>query len=487
MTLSLLKHWQVLHVSGQLTDNNQKRIVIIGAGIAGLSTAFLLRDFGRKNGFQFDLKILESAQRHGGATRTDISEGYLCEWGPNGFLDNEPTTFDLVKKLELDSELVKANENSNKRYIFHGGALRKLPMAPPAFLVSDILPLPSRLRVLMEFFIAKKTKNSDETVDSFARRRLGDGFAKYLLDPMVSGIFAGNTKELSLKSVFPKMVEMEREHGGLFKAMIAKKAAAKKYNTTSGGPSGPNAILHTFKTGMGHLTDTLADSLSGSIKLNQPVTSVNRENGKFRVFVEKRSFEADFVILACPSFAAADMIKDISNPVSDAIRGIYHAPVDVVCHGHHSSGSEFDPNGFGVLIPRSEGIRSLGTLWSNSIFPGQAPNGDFLLRTIIGGAHDPQIVELNEDLLHRTAAQDHKLVMGIQSEAIFKQVFRHKKGIAQYNIGHSIKVAASEQLEKDLPGLYFTGASYRGVSVNGCIKDAFRIANDFKKLVGKCQ
>ncbi len=465
-------------------ENQRERIIVVGAGIAGLSAAYLLMNMGRENGDVFDIKILEASDRHGGAMRTEESDGYLCEWGPNGFLDNEPATLELVRMLNIESELVRANDNASKRYIFHGGALRKLPMNPLAFLFSDIIPLPSRFRMMLEFLIAKKDDNTDETVESFGKRRLGNGFAKYLLDPMVSGIFAGDTAKLSLQSVFPKMVEMEREYGGLLKALIAKRRFAKVSNSNSGGPSGPNATLHTFRRGMGQLTDSLWSSLSEKVELNQTVRAVKFTDGQFTIRSNQNTIKADSVILACPSFAAADIIENISSSVSATLREIHHAPVDVVCHGHNRVDGEFNPDGFGVLIPRSEDIRSLGTLWSNSIFPGHAPSGKFLLRTIIGGAHDPEITELKDDEVEKTALKDHSTVMGVRLQPEFSRLFRHARGIAQYNLGHSDRVCATEKLEKDTSGLYFTGASYRGVSVNGCVKDAFRILRDFEKRTG---
>jgi oxygen-dependent protoporphyrinogen oxidase len=155
---------------------------------------------------------------------------------------------------------------------------------------------------------------------------------------------------------------------------------------------------------------------------------------------------------------------------------IWHAPVDVACHGHASADLGHPLDGFGVLIPRSEGIRALGTLWSDAIFPGQAPRGKRLLRTILGGAHDPEIAELPEEELHATAHRAHRRVMDVRGEPEFRASFRHRRGIAQYTIGHLDRVAKAEALERELPGLHFTGASYRGVSVNGCAKDARQIA-----------
>ena len=462
---------------------NRPRVIVVGGGIAGLATAFFLRSYGREAGVEPEIEIYEASESAGGATRTTIEEGYTCEWGPNGFLDNEPATIELVERAGLTSELVRANEASASRYIYHSGLMRQVPTKPPAFLKSDILPISAKLRMALEPLVPAKRNGPEESVHSFGKRRLGSTFAELMLDPMVSGIFAGNTHNLSLEAVFPKMVAMEREYGGLFKAMIAKQRDAKKNGTTAGGPSGPNATLHTFRGGMGTLTKHLANQFEGSLHTGQAATNVVKSpDGTFIVHGDGWKQQADAVILAVPSWAAAEIVFDLDRDVAGAIGDIWHAPVDVVCHGYRKADLGNPLNGFGVLIPRREGIRALGTLWSDAIFPGQAPEKSRLLRTILGGAHDPGITDLDEEALHLTADEAHRRVMDVHGEPEFSRAFRHARGIAQYTLGHSDRVAKSEKLEQELPGLYFTGASYRGVSVNGCAKDAKRIARDILKI-----
>jgi len=458
---------------------NKNHIIVIGAGIAGLSTAYLLHELGRERHVEVDITILEANERYGGVTRTVFHEGYTCEWGPNGFLDNEPATLKLIDRLGLSGDLIAANQKASARFIYHNGKMRQLPANPQKFLSSDILPFYSKLRMACELFIPAKRNGSEETVSSFGKRRLGSNFTRYILDPIISGIFAGDIDKLSLRAIFPKMVEMETNYGGLFKALIAKKRDAKRQQTASGGRAGHHATLHTFRRGMGQLTDALAEQLQDNILLSHSVEAIGRSNDRFEVICPQRSFRADAVVLACPSHAAADIIADFSPDVSTALKDIYHAPVSVVCHGHEVAKPADRFDGFGVLIPRIEGIRSLGTLWSDSIFSGQAPEGYQLLRTIIGGAHDREIEHLSDAELNGIAEHDHHQVMGIIKQPTYRQIFRHPQGIAQYNIGHLRRVKSCEDLESQQHGLYFTGASYRGVSVNDCVKDAFRVAENY--------
>ncbi|MCB1060248.1 MAG: protoporphyrinogen oxidase [Calditrichaeota bacterium] len=461
----------------QPSDPLSPKVVIVGGGIAGLATAYLVRELGRERGANPQITILESKNMTGGATRTDHVDGFTCEWGPNGFLDNEPATLDLIERLGLKKRLVKASSHASKRYIYHHGQMHEVPLSPRQFLSSSILPVKSKLRVAMELAVPAKRDGEDETVYNFARRRLGDTFAHYMIDPMVSGIFAGNAKELSLRAVFPKMVEMETDHGGLFRAMIAKKREAKRNGKISGGPGGAAATLTTFENGMGELTDTLAAELKENIITNCEVKAVLKQGESFEVVTNGQTHSADVVILACPSYAAAEIVSELSFNAAEGLRAIPFAPVDVVAHGHKIEDVGHSLDGFGVLIPRGEDYRALGSLWCDAIFPGQAPAGTHMLRTMIGGAHDPDIVELSDRDVESLAAKEHRKLFNVKRDPVFRKLIRHPKGIAQYTRGHLDRVRETEILERQLPGLLFTGASYRGVSVNGCAKDAFRVAN----------
>ena len=458
----------------------QARVVVVGAGVAGLSTAWLVARQARAAGRAIELTVLESLAQAGGATRSEQVDGYLCEWGVNGFLDNEPATLELIEQLGMRERLLRASKASAHRFIFHTGRLREVALSPIGFLGSDILPLAAKLRMALEPFVPRRRDGADETVDEFGRRRLGKAFAQYLLDPMVSGIFAGNTRELSLRAVFPKMVEMEQEHGGLFRALLARTWRARRERKKIGGPAGPSGVLHTFRDGMGELTSRLAAELGPALRLGMAARALERTTGGFRVHTEREPLDADAVVLACPSHAAAPIIATLAPEVAKAVSGIGHAPVDVVCFGYRVEDLARPLDGFGVLVPRSEGLRALGALASDQIFPGQAPAGHRLLRTILGGAHDPAIVELDQPALEATVEHDLGVLFGPKAAPRFRRVIRHARGIAQYTVGHLDRVAAADRLAGELRGLYFTGASYRGVSVNGCIKAAFAVAEQLR-------
>ncbi len=454
------------------------RVVVIGGGVAGLATGWLIDQQARQRGIQIALQVLEASAEPGGHTRTDVVDGFTCEWGSNGYLDNEPATLDLIDQLGMGDRVLAADQRAAKRFVYHSGQMHELPTKPGAFLLSDIVSVRDKARMALELAVPAKQDGLDETVYDFGRRRLGEGFADYLLDPMVSGIFAGNTRELSLAAVFPKMVALEQDYGGLFRALFAKGLQRLRGGgATGGGPAGPAGALHTFRDGMGELTTKLAVELGALLRTDAPVVSLGHDGGSFSVHLTGDTLEADAVVLACPAHAATDIVADLSGPTARALGEIPFAPVSVACQAIAVEQLARPLEGFGVLVPRSEGQRSLGTLCSDRIFTGQAPAGMRLLRTLVGGAHDPSVVQLSEAELLACVDADLDTLFGLRGRPQALRCYRHERAIAQYTVGHLDRVAVTERLEAELPRLSFTGASYRGVSVNACIKDAFRVAD----------
>lgn len=462
-----------------MNRNRKKiRVAIIGGGVAGLSAAFRIREELRTASVDYDLILYEQKGKCGGATQTLSDKGYALEHGPNGWLSSEPLTGRLIEELGLTSELITANEAAGNRYIFTRNRLQPIPTTPLKFLVSGLLRPWEKIRVAGEYFVPPRKDDRDETIYDFGCRRLGKGFAETMLDPMVSGIFAGDIHQLSLPATFPKMRSMELEYGGLFKAMFAKKREKKKNRTNSqeAGPSGPAGVLTTLQGGTGRLSETLAATMQDVIQKGKEVSSLSRENDEFVVTCggERRSFDA--VVIAVPAHRASKIVEPLNLQLSQTLQEISFANVAVVCHAYESQTIPQKLNGFGHLIPRRDGIRALGCLWTSCIFPNQAPNGTVLLRTIFGGAHDPEILDLSDSDMIDLVVESTATTLGFKAVPLESWIFRHPRGIAQYTLGHRERVKKVEQFCEQLPGLAFVGASYRGVALNRCIRDAYTIA-----------
>ncbi len=469
-----------------------KRIVVIGGGISGLATAYRIHRELDALGMPAEIRVLERESTPGGHARTDRVDGFLCEWGPNGFLDNEPRTLELADQLGLSAALRRSNDFARRRFIFKKGRLHLLPESPKAFLRTPLLDPADKVRALMEPLQPVRRENGEESVGDFGRRRLGRGFTKTFLDPMVSGIFAGDVDRLSLPAAFPRMVELERRYGGLFKAMAQlareRKRARGKGDRRSSGPAGPGGVLHTLEGGLETLIRALADELGDCVRANTEtkaitpvagggfeVATCRRAGLEHRGPVEPETVRADAVVLAVPGYAAAPLLRPWAPEPAAALAGIPVAPVSVVCIGYARAQVAHPLDGFGALFPRDQGVRTLGVIFTSSLFPEHAPEGQVFLRAMIGGARDGGVVGLMPEETAAWVRAEIDPVLGVRGEPTFVRVYRHRLGIPQYDLGHVARVAAADEAEKRHPGLFLTGNSLRGVSLNSCVKDAFRV------------
>jgi len=449
-----------------VTDTDT-RIAIIGAGITGLAAAeWLASDHGID-----DVVVLEASARSGGKIRTERDAGHIVEWGPQGFLDNAPDTLELARAAGLDDALVAAADASADRFILRGGRLRAVPTSPVAFASSDLLPLTGRLRVFGEPF-ARRRPASDETVFDFARRRIGRQAAEILVDSMVTGVFAGDSRRLSLRATFPKMYAMESEHGSLTRALIARMREARKAGGTSAGPSGPGGTLHTFAEGMEQLPRRLADRLGDRLRVSTGVLRLDRDAASFTLETDAGVIRADRLLLTLPSSAAASLLAEIAPDAVAPLKATPTVPIAVVMASYDRIDAFGRPvDGFGFLVPRAERAGILGTLFCHSIFPGQAPDGTLFLRTMLGGAREPDQARLDDEALLTAVRSAHARIFGHDPDPDRVWIARWAEGISQYTVGHLERVDAAETAARSA-GVELAGSPYRGVSVNDCIRQA---------------
>lgn len=466
------------------------RIVVIGAGISGLSTAFAIELLAGQAGLEVETQVVEKLDRTGGKIHSIQDQGYICEWGPNGFLDNKPMTLELCDRLKIDGQLLRSNDNARKRFIYSEKILHRLPESGPSFFKSPLISWPGKMRLAGEMLVPKRTDGVDETLADFGRRRLGAEALNKLIAPMVSGIFAGDPETMSVKSCFPKIHSLEQEHGGLIKAMIKlakKKRAEVKEGKVVASAAGPGGILTSFNEGIQELSDGTEKALAKEVRTEATVTKIEKKEGGYLLHLEEGAqLEADMVVSAAPAYAVAAMLDDLDSGAADLLRAIPYATMNVVCFGYQKEKIKLDLNGFGYLNAKAEGCNTLGTLWDSSIFPNRAPEGHVLFRSMMGGGTNPGAIDLSEDEVKAKTMEDLKQIMGIDVEPDFVRIFRHRKAIPQYVVGHGQRLQQLDELMAQYPGLFLTGNAFGGVGLNDCVNSSNLVAERvIEKLKGQ--
>lgn len=446
-----------------------KRVVVVGAGVSGLAAAHRLA---REP--ELEVTVLEESSRPGGVLRSSRSDGFLREHAANGFLGNaEDGAIDLA--AELGVEMAEASPAAKRRWIWVDDGLRALPGGPTELVTSDLLSWRGKLTALLEG--ARSSGPDDQTVGDFARRRLGDEIARKIVAPFVTGIYAADADEISLRAAFPILAELDAD-GGLVRGMLARRRRTR-------GERKPRrkARLCAPLNGAEALVRALADSLGDRLQVNQPVEAVRAEDGavSIRVGGELRRF--DVAVLATPAHVTSKLVAGDSPELSAVLDELRYAPVVVVHLGFDRADIPHPLDGFGFLVVRGERVRLLGCVFESVLYPNRAPDGKVLLRCIFGGTRDPEAGELGDQDLVTAARRDLARVLGVDHKPVHVNIARWSRAIALYTPGHLDRVRRAEAVAEPR-GLVLAGSAYHGVAVNSCIADARRVVKTVRATLG---
>ncbi|MGE0199913.1 MAG: protoporphyrinogen oxidase [Candidatus Melainabacteria bacterium] len=443
--------------------------LIIGGGICGLVSAYRLHQAG------LTVTLLEAEPQAGGVIRSVKKNGFILELGPNTF----PSTGEHIMALCRDLDLTPAHTSAaaHKRYIAKRGALHPLPSSPIGALTTPLLSAAAKMRFLLEPW-QPHTPDEDTTLAEFIRRRLGGEVLDTLAGPFVSGVYAGNPALMSMQAVFPKLLAMEQAHGSLLKGMLARRQAkpqAAEKTTTTNRHGKKNYALHGFPGGMGELTQALANALPpGACRTGCRVVSLQATNDGYLAELESGEFlHARSVILATPATVTATLLEAIA-PIPD-LSEIPYAPMTVLHLGvPDDQVLPYHPlDGFGMLIPETEGQPLLGCLWNTSLFEGRAPEGQLLLTCFIGGALHPDRAAMDEATLITQVCDSLRQYFHCPSlTPSMTHLTRWERAIPQYTLGHTKRIAALEAALVGHSTLRVTGNYVDGVSINDCVRQA---------------
>ena len=459
---------------------NPIQAAVIGAGISGLACAYRLQQLG------VDVSVFESTSAPGGMIDSVEKDGLLFEAGPQSF-QGTPELLELIRELGLEAQLQKADPRA-PRYVLLHHRLRKVPMSPQALLASTLLNPISRWKIASEPFKKSHPPTEEESVAAFVRRKFGNEILEYLVAPFVSGVYAGDPEKLSLKAAFPTLDEWERQYGSVLRGAVKSRPAKEKRTVA--------LPLCSFTHGVAALPRAMAAKLGGALQYEARAVSVNFSTqpslaagsaaSEIRIVHnngQEQPCSANAVVIATPAYAAAHLLETFSPQLARALSGIAYAAVAVVACTYYRQQVGDPLEGFGFLVPRGEKVRTLGTVWNSSLFPGRAHEGAVTITSFIGGATDPDIMQLHEENIAAIVTEENARILGITGPPLEIAVWKYPRALPQYNLGHGHIVEAIRDAERASPGLFFAGNYLEGPSVGKCVANGMQVAETVRKYL----
>jgi oxygen-dependent protoporphyrinogen oxidase len=467
------------------TSPSPRRIAVIGGGIAGLAAAHRLLELEPT----VELTLFEAGDRLGGSLWTERRDGFLVEQGADSFITNVPWGVDLCRRLGLADKLIGTNPRGRQAFVVRRGRLVPIPdgfmlMAPSRVwpvLTTPILSPLGKLRLACEYFVPRRNGGEDESLASFARRRLGRETFERLVQPLVAGIYTADPEKLSLAATLPRFQEMEREYGGLIRAS-RKKAPAAETESLNGPSSGARyGLFVTPRDGLSSITSAIAARLpSSAVRLQSRITSLTRSDDGWRLNIDASNsadrneadareslsqLEFDAVIVAVAAPIAARLLEDVDANLAAELAAIEYAGAVVVSMAFDRQLIRHPLDGFGFVVPAVEGRRILSASFSSEKFPGRAPEGKVLIRTFVGGACQRELVDLDHVDLEQLVHAELSDLLGITGQPLWTTIARWSQSMPQYHLGHLDRVGRIENLVSSIPGLELAGNAYRGVGI----------------------
>jgi len=435
-----------------------KPTVIIGAGISGLSAAYYLARAGQPS------LILDPRPRPGGVIQTERVEGCIIEGGPDSFLAAKPEALAMIRELGLEAEIIASNDHQRKTYIRRHGRMVRMPDGLMMVVPTKIMPMAlsgllgwgTKIRMGLEFFRRPAPPLPDRSIAAFIRDHYGQEAVDYLAEPLLSGVYGGDPRDLSVNTVLPRFADLEKRYGSLTRGVLEtrpKQTAA--------------ALFQTLKGGLGQWIDAILAAIRDKSELRQiTADAIERTPGGFRIKAAGDWLETADVVLACESHNAA---KLLDGRLAELLSGIAYSSSVVVALAYN--GPPPMP-GFGFLIPRKERRQIVACTWVGTKFPYRAPPGTTLARCFLSGEDEPDIGAIHRELQNLT---------GVRGDPRFHRVFRWPRTMAQYGVGHAQRIAEIQQLAAAIPGLYLAGNAYSGIGIPDCVRTGKQAAENISR------
>ena len=464
------------------------RIAVVGGGVSGLAAMHALAR-ARREGAPIEELLIEGGDRVGGVIHTESVEGFLIEGGPDSFLAEKPEAAALCRELGLGDSLMGSNDHERRTYILLDGRLVPLPdglmlLVPTRLwpmVTTRLLSLRAKFAMAAEWFTPPRVENSDEAADEsvggFVRRHFGDAMLENIADPLLAGVYGGDSSALSVRSVLPRFWEMERKYGSLTRATLAamrERRAKAQGETQSTSEALP--LFMTLKEGLGKIVETLECGLEkGRMHLRQRVVALEVGTGGERSHYTVRceggaAHAADAIILAMPAHQSAAILSPLDAAIGDWLGAIPYSSSMTVSLGYETEIVGKLPPGFGFLVPRKEKRRLLACTFVHAKFPHRAPEGKALLRCFLGGSRDPGVLKLGDEEVLSLVRRELGEVLGLSAAPLFWRIYRWPASMAQYVVGHADRIRRIEAGLEAHPGLFLAGNAFSGIGISDCVR-----------------
>ena len=464
------------------------RTAIIGGGIAGLAAAYELEK-ARAAGAAVEYTLFESRDVLGGSLASEIVNGVVLERGPDSFLTEKPAAAELCRELGLGDQLVPSNDAARKTYILVKNRMVALPDGLMFLVPTKLIPtaltrlfsLPTKVRMGLELLHPPRPSEQDESVAALVERHFGAEAVDRLADPLLSGIYGGDATQLSARTVLPRLVEMEQEYGSLTRGMLAghakmrakAKEAAKKASANGNGHAKPPArtIFTTLRGGLQQLVDAVQARLNpGSLRLGTPVSGLEKVREGWRVEAGGVREIYDSVIVCSPAWAAGVLLGNVDATLAEDLAAIPYSSSITINLLYDEAKLGQLPDGFGFLVPASEGRAMLACTFVHRKFLGRTPPGKAVLRAFLGGMKNEALLTEPDEALVAIVRREFQEILGITAEPEYTQVSRWRRAMAQYAVGHQARAKRVAERVAALPGLKLAGNAYDGIGIPDCIR-----------------
>jgi oxygen-dependent protoporphyrinogen oxidase len=467
-----------------------RTVLIVGGGIAGLSAAYGLAESATSRDSPIQCTLVEAEPRLGGKILTEQVGGFVIEGGPDSFLSQKPWGVELCRRLGLADRVIGTNRDRRKTYVYSKGRLEELPeglaLGVPTklgpFLKSGLLSWRGKLRLGAELLIPRRSAREDESLGAFFRRRLGEEALERIIEPLMTGIYAGDADSLSIQATFPRFPEMERQAGSIIRALLGSWRRHR-----GEGPGGSPFV--TLQGGLSEMVQALTARLGRLRVLAGYRVRAVRVSGaprRYEVVIEGTApLAVDALVLATPAYDAATLLEPFDGELGALLRGIPYASTATISLGFPRKDFSHRLDGYGFVVPRIEGRALLAVTWTSSKWSHRAPDDAVLLRAYVGGAGRETVLERADDGLVSLVRAELRDMMGVTEAPVLAKVYRWPRAMPQYLVGHLERLAAIGERLARWPGLFLTGAGYRGVGIPDCIGDGLDTAERVRAYFDK--